>query len=44
MMYVNPNMKDKYPFWYARVEREERQREIDEMLMTAQKCRISNSK
>lgn len=36
MMMVNPSMKEKYPYWYAQIEREERQREIDRMLMMAE--------
>ena len=36
MMLVNPNMKDKYPYWYAMVEKEQQQRQIDEMMMIAQ--------
>lgn len=36
MMLVNPNMKDKYPYWYAMVEKEQQQRQIDEMLMIAE--------
>ena len=36
MLYVNPSMKDKYPYWYAQVEREERQREIDNMVFMAE--------
>lgn len=36
MMLVNPSMKEKYPYWYAQVEREERQREIDNMMMIAE--------
>lgn len=35
-MLVNPSMKEKYPYWYAQVEREEKQREIDNMLFMAQ--------
>lgn len=36
MMFVSPSMKEKYPYWYAMVEKEQQQRQIDEMLMMAE--------
>ena len=35
MMYSSYELKDKYPYWWANKEREEREREISYMLDTA---------
>lgn len=36
MMLTNPSMKDKYPYWWANKEKQEREQELERMIEAAE--------